>query len=73
MEKNKRNKSLRSILQTEKTPDLNFRAISAVCSFIKVLIYMNKTLIGPLRELKNKKKVKTGNPKVVAVSTEPAA
>ena len=29
---------------------------------------MNKTLIGPLRELKNKKKVKTGNPKVVAVA-----
>ena len=39
------------------------RAISAVCSFINVLIYMNKTLSGRLRELRNKGKVKLGNPK----------
>ena len=55
MEKNKRNKSLRSILQTEKNPDLNFRTISAVCSFIKVLIYMNKTDWSAKRAKKQKK------------------
>ena len=39
------------------------RAISAVCSFIKVLICMNKTLSGCLRELNTKEKVQLGNPK----------
>ena len=32
-------------------------------SFIKLLIYMNKTLSGNLRELKNKGNVQLGNPK----------
>ena len=39
------------------------RTISAVCSFIKVLICMNKTLSGCLRELNTKGKVQLGNPK----------
>ena len=43
--------------------DLSQGTISAVCSFVKVLIYMNKTLSGRLRELKNKGKVQLGNPK----------
>ena len=34
-----------------------------MCSFIKVLIYINKTLSSRLRELKNKGKVQLGNPK----------
>ena len=47
---------------------LNFKSnfidlISAVCSFIKVLIYYNKTLSGRLRGLNNKRKVPLGNPK----------
>ena len=32
-------------------------------SFIKVLIYVNKTLSDRLQELKNKEKVQLGNPK----------
>ena len=32
-------------------------------SFIQVLVYMNKTASGRLRELKNKRKVRLGNPK----------
>ena len=36
--------------------------ISAVCSFIKLLIYMNKTLSGCLQELQNKGKSQLGNP-----------
>ena len=48
---------------------LNFKSnfidlISAVCSFIKVLIYYNKTLSGRLRGLNNKRKVPLGNPKI---------
>ena len=43
--------------------DLSQGTISAVCSFVKVLIYMNKTLSGRLRELKNKGKVQLGNPR----------
>ena len=39
------------------------QTISAVCSFIKVLIYINETQSGHLRELKNKGKVQLGNPK----------
>ena len=39
------------------------RTISAVCSFIKVLICMNKTLSGCLRQLNTKGKVQLGNPK----------
>ena len=38
-----------------------------MCSFIKVLIYMNKTLSG---ELKNKGKFSWSIPKVVAVACE---
>ena len=34
-----------------------------MCSFVKVLIYMNKTLSGNLWELKNKGKAKLGNAK----------
>ena len=39
------------------------RTISAVWSFIKVLICMNKTLTGCLRELNTKEKVRLGIPK----------
>ena len=39
------------------------RTISAVWSFIKVLIFMNKTLTGCLRELNTKEKVQLGIPK----------
>ena len=39
------------------------RTISIVFSFIKVEIYMNKTLSGCLRELKNKRKVQLGDSK----------
>ena len=39
------------------------RTISKVFSFIKVEIYMNKTLSGCLRELKNKRKVQLGDSK----------
>ena len=45
------------------TPNLNITIISAVCSFIKVLICTNVTLSGRLQELKNKGKVWWGNPK----------
>ena len=37
--------------------------ISAVCSFIKALIYMYRTLNGRLKELKNKGEVQLGNSK----------
>ena len=37
--------------------------ISAVCSFIKALIYMYKTLSGHLQDLINQGKVQLGNPK----------
>ena len=43
--------------------DIYHRTISAVCSFIVLLICMNKTLIGRLQELKNEGKVQLGNPK----------
>ena len=43
--------------------DLYQRTIRAVCSFIKEFMYMNKSLSGRLRELKNKGKVKLSNPK----------
>ena len=43
--------------------DVFQRTISIVFSFIKVLIYMNKTLSGRLRELTNKGKVQLGNSK----------
>ena len=43
--------------------DLYHRTISAVCSFIVVLVFMNKTLSGHLQELKNKGKVQLGNSK----------
>ena len=43
--------------------DLYHRTISAVCSFIVVLVFMNKTLSGRLQELKNKGKVQLGNSK----------
>ena len=39
------------------------RTISAVYSFITVLICMNKTLSGCLRELNTKEKVRLGIPK----------
>ena len=39
------------------------RAIWAVCSLTQVLVYINKTLSGRLREFKNKGKVQLGNPK----------
>ena len=42
--------------------DLYQLTISPVCSFIKVFIYMNKTLSGCLWELKNKGKSQLGNP-----------
>ena len=41
----------------QNNPNLNIRIISAVCSFIKVMIYTNMTLSGRLQELKNKGKV----------------
>ena len=51
-----------------------FETISTVCSLIDVLVYMNNTsLSGHLRELKNKRKVQSGNPKVVAVATRAVA
>ena len=43
--------------------DFYQRTIRAVCSFIKEFIYMNKSLSGRLRELKNKGKVQLSNPK----------
>ena len=42
--------------------DLYQRNNSALFSFMKVLIYMNKTLSGRLRELKNRRKIQLGNP-----------
>ena len=41
--------------------DLYQQTVSAVCGFIEVSIYTNKTLTGLLRELKNKGKVQLGN------------
>ena len=46
---------------------INAGTIGAMCSFIKVLIYMNKTLSG---ELKNKGKSSWSIPKVVAAACE---
>ena len=46
----------------KKKKNRNIRTISTVCSFFKVSIYLNKTLSGCLRELKNKAKVQSGNP-----------
>ena len=43
--------------------DLYHRTISAVCSFIVVLVFMNKTLSGHLQELKKKGKVQLDNSK----------
>ena len=43
--------------------DLFQRTSSIVFSFIEVLIYMNKTLSGRLREHKNEGKVQLGNSK----------
>ena len=40
--------------------DLYQQTISVVCSFIKVLIFMNKTLSGHLRELKKQRKCPVG-------------
>ena len=34
-----------------------------MCSFMKVLIYMNRNLSGRLRERKTQRKVQLGNPK----------
>lgn len=42
--------------------DLYQRNNSALFSFMKVLIFMNKTLSGRLRELKNRGKIHLGNP-----------
>ena len=42
--------------------DLYQRNNSALFSFMKVLIFMNKTLSGRLRELKNRGKIQLGNP-----------
>ena len=42
--------------------DLYQRNNSALFSFMKVLILMNKTLSGRLRELKNRGKIQLGNP-----------
>ena len=39
------------------------QTIRAMCSFIKLLIYINKTRSGCLRQLKNQYKVQLGNPK----------
>ena len=39
------------------------RAIWAVYSLTKVLVYMNKTLSGRLREFRNKGQVQLSNPK----------
>ena len=50
-------------IQYRTVKDLYHQTISAMCNFIKVLIYMNKTRSGCLRELKNKDKVQLGNPK----------
>ena len=44
--------------------DLYHQTITAVCNFIVVLIFVNKTLSGRLQELKNKGKVQfQGNSK----------
>ena len=50
-------------IQYRTVKDLYQPTIRAMCSFIKVLIYMNKTRSGCLRELKDKDKVQLGNPK----------
>ena len=42
--------------------DLYQRNYRALFSFMKVLIYMNKTLSGRVRELKNRGKIQLGNP-----------
>ena len=46
------------------------QTIRAMCSFIEVLIYMNKTLSGRIRGLKTKMKSIWVIPKVVAVAYE---
>ena len=50
-------------IQSCAVQDLFQRTISIVFSFIKVLIYINKTPSGRLRELKNKGKVQLGSSK----------
>ena len=50
-------------IQYSTIKDLYQQTIRAMGSFIKMLIYMNKTLSGRLRELKSKDKVRLGNPK----------
>ena len=52
------------LIQTEyyTVQDLYQRNNSALFSFMKVLIFMNKTLSGRLRELKNRGKIQLGNP-----------
>ena len=52
-----------SDIDTAKLSVQFFFTFSAVCSFIKVLFYINKTLSGRLRELENEGKVQLGNPK----------
>ena len=50
-------------IQYHTVKDLYQQTIRAMCSFIKVLIYINKTRSGCLRQLKNQYKVQLGNPK----------
>ena len=50
-------------IQYHTVKDLYQQTVRAMCSFIKVLIYINKTRSGCLRQLKNQHKVQLGNPK----------